>query len=137
MKKLFLLLSFLLFGQVVKAQDNVKELSIRTRIDSVYVFGFNTKESRDAKGGIWNLKTGLPETPQNYSKAEPDTIGGQPVVRLYRQVVWGKHPLNDWEVWVRRGGKWIFVGPTEAATPEAIRSILDEPAVCEPASDAR
>lgn len=106
MKKLSLLLCLLLIGQAMKAQDSIKDVSVKTRIDSVYVFGFNNKESRDAKGGIWNLKTGKPETPQNYSQAVTDTINGQPVVKLYRQVVWGNHPLNGWEIWMRRDGKW-------------------------------
>ena len=84
-----------------------KDLTIRTRIDSVYVFGFDLTESRSAKGGIWNLKTGKPETPLNYTKAKQDTLNGVPVVMLYREVVRGNHPLNRWEPWILKEEKWM------------------------------
>ncbi len=87
-----------------------KNLTITSHIDSVFVFGFDLGPSRSAKGGIWNLKTGRPETPQNYSRMKNDTIDGQPVVLLYRQVVWGNHPLNGWETWLLKDGKWAESG---------------------------
>lgn len=90
----------------VQAQSKSNPLTIKTRIDSVYVFGFDLTESRNAKGGIWNQTTGQPVTPQNYSEAKTDTINGQPVVRLYREVVRGNHPLNGWEIWMRCNETW-------------------------------
>lgn len=88
------------------AKDN-PNLTIKEKIDSTYVFGFDLTESRSAKGGIWNVKTGKSETPQNYTQIKKDTIGGQPVVLLYREVVLGNHPLNHWETWMLKGNKWI------------------------------
>lgn len=88
------------------AQD-IKELTIKEKIDSTYVFGFDLTESRSAKGGIWNVKTGKPETPLNYTQIKNDTIDGKPVIRLYREVVPGNHPLNRWETWVCKESKWI------------------------------
>ncbi|MCQ2222133.1 MAG: hypothetical protein MJZ12_12130, partial [Prevotella sp.] len=82
-------------------------LTIKTRIDSTYVFAFDLTESRSAKGGIWNVKTGKAETPQNYTQIKNDTIEGRPVIRLYREVVPGNHPLNRWETWVMKEGKWL------------------------------
>ncbi len=84
-----------------------KGLTIKTRVDSTYVFAFDLTESRSAKGGIWNVKTGKAETPQNYTQIKNDTIDGRPVIRLYREVVPGNHPLNRWEAWVLKEGKWI------------------------------
>ena len=113
---IYLLAGLLLTGLVLKAQslkaendqtiDVEKDLTITSRIDSVYVFGFDLRESRSAKGGIWNVTTGKPETPLNYTKLRNDTIDGQPVVQLYREVVLGNHPLNGWETWTLKEGKW-------------------------------
>ena len=90
----------------LKAQD-IKGLTISSRIDKTHVFAFDLRESRSAKGGIWNLKKGKFVTPQNYSEAKNDTIDGKPVVKLYRQVVLGNHPLNGWETWKRKGRRWV------------------------------
>lgn len=109
MKRAFILFFSLLSAFGVNAQDRTRNLDIKTRIDSVYVFGFDLTESRSAKGGIWNAETGRPETPLNYIKAEKDTIDSVPVVRLYRQVVPGRHPLNGWEVWRKQEGGWICI----------------------------
>ena len=98
---LFFIIPFALHAQ--KPMD----LTIKTRIDSTYVFAFNLTESRSAKGGIWNVKTGKAETPQNYTQIKNDTIEGRPVIRLYREVVPGNHPLNRWETWVMKEGKWL------------------------------
>ncbi len=98
-------LSLTLAGSA-QAQD-IKDVTIKERIDSVYVFGFDLHESRSAKGGIWNLETGKPETPQNYTRAKNDTIDGRPVVMLYREVALGNHPLNGWETWTLKDGKWV------------------------------
>lgn len=98
--------SILLMPFGVHAQEP-QGLTIRTRIDSTYVFGFDLRESRSAKGGIWNLKTGKPETPQSYTQAKPDTLAGRPVVMLYREVVIGNHPLNGWEAWTRKDNSWV------------------------------
>lgn len=113
---IYLLAGLLLTGLVLKAQslkaendqtiDVEKDLTITDRIDSVYVFGFDLRESRSAKGGIWNVTTGKPETPLNFTKLRNDTIDGQPVVQLYREVVLGNHPLNGWETWTLKEGKW-------------------------------
>ena len=84
-----------------------KDLTIKTRIDSTYVFAFDLRESRSAKGGIWNVKTGKAETPLNYTRMKNDTIDGKPVVMLYREVALGNHPLNRWETWVLKEGKWV------------------------------
>lgn len=109
----FILTFFCLFSYSAHARHGIKDLNIQTQIDSTYVFGFNLKESRSAKGGIWNIKTGKPETPQNYSRAQKDTIDGQPVVKLYRQVALGNHPLNGWETWMLKDGKWVNMSDTK------------------------
>lgn len=98
---LFFIIPFALHAQ------KPKDLTIKTRIDSTYVFAFDLTESRSAKGGIWNVKTGKAETPQNYTQVKNDTINGQPVLMLYREVVLGNHPLNRWETWVQKEGKWV------------------------------
>ena len=98
---LFFIIPFALHAQ------KPKDLTIKTRIDSTYVFAFDLTESRSAKGGIWNVKTGKAETPQNYTQIKNDTIEGRPVIRLYREVVPGNHPLNRWETWVMKEGKWL------------------------------
>lgn len=111
------LILFALLPSMMRAQDNIKDLTVTSKIDSTYVFGFDLKESRSAKGGIWNLKTGKPETPLNYSTARKDTLDGQPVVRLYREVVRGNHPLNGWETWVLKKEGWVRSddsGPVES-----------------------
>ena len=101
-------LSLALFAPTsVHAQDTINGLTIKTQIDSTYVFGFNLTESRSAKGGIWNVKTGKAETPLSYTKIKKDTIDGQPVIMLYREVALGNHPLNRWETWVQKEGKWV------------------------------
>lgn len=114
-RKAFITALVILLPSLVHAQD-IKDLTITTEIDSVYVFGFDLTESRSAKGGIWNTKTSKPETPLNYSKAQKDTIDSVPVVKLYRQVAHGGHPLNGWEIWCRKNGMWICIDgdmPTE------------------------
>ncbi len=98
---LFFIIPFALHAQ------KPKDLTIKTHIDSTYVFAFDLTESRSAKGGIWNVKTGKAETPQNYTQIKNDTIEGRPVIRLYREVVPGNHPLNRWETWVMKEGKWM------------------------------
>lgn len=85
MKRVLILISSLLLPLGMNAQDRVRNLDIRTQIDSIYAFGFDLTESRSAKGGIWNLRTGKPETPLNYMSVKNDTIGSMPVVKLYRQ----------------------------------------------------
>lgn len=87
--------------------QSIKDLTITQKLDSTYVFGFDLRESRSAKGGIWNVKTGKPETPLNYTQVKRDTISGQPVVLLYREVALGNHPLNRWEAWLLKENKWI------------------------------
>lgn len=104
-QKLFAAALTALLPSMMHAQD-IKDLTVTTEIDSVYVFGFDLRESRSAKGGIWNLKTGRPETPLNYSTARKDTLNGQPVVMLYREVGLGNHPLNGWEAWVLKEEGW-------------------------------
>ncbi|MDO4215528.1 MAG: hypothetical protein Q4D12_06400 [Bacteroidales bacterium] len=94
------------------AQD-IKDLTIKEKIDSTYVFGFDLTESRSAKGGIWSVKTGKPETPLNYTQIKNDTIDGKPVIMLYREVVSGNHPLNRWETWMQKEGKWLNVEEAE------------------------
>lgn len=84
-----------------------RELTITARIDSTYVFGFDLTSSRSARGGIWHEQTGVAATPLCYSRMQCDTIDGQPVVRLYREVVPGAHPLNRWETWAWRENQWI------------------------------
>lgn len=106
MRRLFFILACLLalstfLPSSVKAQST-NNLSIKTRIDSTFVFAFDLTESRSAKGGIWNLKTGEAVTPLNYTEAKTDTIDGKPVVKLYRQVALGNHPLNGWETWAKK-----------------------------------
>ena len=104
------------------AQD-IKNLTIKEKIDSTYVFAFDLTESRSAKGGIWNVKTGKAETPQNYTQMKNDTIEGRPVIRLYREVVPGNHPLNRWETWVMKEGKWLNA---EEAENEPMEQKQDE-----------
>lgn len=84
-----------------------KDLTVKTHIDSTYAFAFDLRESRSAKGGIWNMKTGRPETPLNYTQVRNDTIDGRPVIMLYREVVPGNHPLNLWEAWILDGSQWV------------------------------
>lgn len=103
------LAALLLFIPLGLHAQKPKDLTVRTRIDSTYVFGFDLRESRSAKGGIWNVKTGKPVTPQNYTQAKKDTVDGKPVVMLYREVVPGNHPLNGWETWVRKCCRWVRV----------------------------
>ena len=98
---LFFIIPFALHAQ------KPKDLTIKTRIDSTYVFAFDLTESRSAKGGIWNVKTGKAETPLSYTKIKKDTIDGQPVIMLYREVALGNHPLNRWETWMLKDDKWI------------------------------
>ena len=105
-QKAFIAALIIMLPSLAHARGN-KDLTITTQIDSVYVFGFDLRESRSAKGGIWNLKTGKPETPLNYSKAKKDTLNGQAVVKLYREVALGNHPLNGWETWVHEKGGWV------------------------------
>lgn len=105
-KKAFAAALTVLLPFMMHAQD-IKGLTVTTEIDSVYVFGFDLKESRSAKGGIWNLKTGRPVTPLNYSTARKDTINDHPAVMLYREVVPGNHPLNGWETWVLKEEGWV------------------------------
>ena len=102
------MVSAILLPSALHAQD-IKDLTVMTEIDSVYVFGFDLTESRSAKGGIWNLKTGRPETPQKYSQVQKDTLDGVPVLKLYREMALGPHPLNGWEIWKRQDGEWICV----------------------------
>lgn len=108
MRKIYTVLCLLLFCQVLMAQES-KNLTIKAKIDSTYVFGFDLHESRSAKGGIWNVKTGKAETPLNYTQIKNDTIEGKPVIMLYREVVPGNHPLNRWETWIRKGCKWSSI----------------------------
>lgn len=114
---LFFIIPFALHAQ------KPKDLTIKTRIDSTYVFAFDLTESRSAKGGIWNVKTGKAETPQNYTQIKNDTIEGRPVIRLYREVVPGNHPLNRWETWVMKEGKWLNA---EEAENEPMEQKQDE-----------
>lgn len=100
---MFSLASLSLYAQ----QTN--NLTIKTHIDSTYVFGFDLTHSRLAKGGIWNLKTGKAETPLSFSSIKNDTINGKPVIMLFREVVPGNHPLNGWEPWTLKDGKWVKV----------------------------
>ena len=122
MKKLQILLCLLFLCLGVKAQKP-KDLTIKTRIDSTYVFAFDLTESRSAKGGIWNVKTGKAETPLNFTQIKNDTIEGRPVIRLYREVVPGNHPLNRWETWVMKEGKWLNA---EEAENEPMEQKQDE-----------
>lgn len=112
MKKTLVLLCFLSLCQGMKAQE-IKDLTIKTSIDSTFVFGFDLTQSRSAKGGIWNLKTGKTETPLNYSQMKTDTVDGKPVIMLYREMVPGNHPLNRWEIWIRKECKWIYYCPVK------------------------
>ena len=116
MKILRILISFVLMMVAVTLDANTskedvtvpaKDLTVTLQIDDVYAFGFDLRQSRSAKGGIWNLKTGKAETPLNYSKAQCDTINGTSVVKLYREVGLGNHPQNGWETWRRQGAEWI------------------------------
>lgn len=109
MRRAYILAFCLLLSSLANAQERKRDLNIETHIDSVYVFGFDLSESRSAKGGIWNTETGKPETPLNYTKAKRDTVDSVPVVRLYRQVVPGNHPLNGWEIWSRTENGWIRI----------------------------
>ena len=101
-----------LFSSPIQAQDKVRfcdldELTIDTRIDSTHVFAYRLTESRSTRGAIWNTLTHEAETPQMYSEVKLDTLDGTAVVRLYRQVVWGNHPLNGWETWTVKENKWV------------------------------
>ena len=118
-QKLFAAALTALLPSMMHAQD-IKDLTVTTEIDSVYVFGFDLRESRSAKGGIWNLKTGRPETPLNYSTARKDTIDNRSVIMLYREVALGNHPLNGWETWVFEDGGWIRL--EESAKEEDCRT---------------
>lgn len=94
------------------AQDKVRfkdidELTIETRIDSTYVFAYRLKESRSARGAVWNVRTREAVTPETYSEVKLDTLDGVPYMRLYRQVVWGNHPLNGWETWIMKDEQWV------------------------------
>ena len=91
-----------LYAQEKVRFKDIDELTIDTRIDSTHVFAYRLKESRSARGAIWNLLTHEAETPEMYSEIQFDTLDGTAVVKLYRQVVWGDHPLNGWETWTRR-----------------------------------
>lgn len=115
MKRIYILMLSLLFSFAANAQDRTRNLAMKTHIDSVYVFGFDLTESRSAKGGIWNTKTGKPETPLNYSDVRKDTIDSVPVVKLYRQVVLGNHPLNGWGIWRRTENGWIRIDENMSA----------------------
>lgn len=115
MKRIYMLTLCLMLSFVTNAQDKTRNLDMKTYIDSVYVFGVDLTESRSAKGGIWNTRTGKPETPLNYTKVRKDTLDSMPVVKLYRQVVPGNHPLNGWETWRRKDGMWICM---DGKTPE-------------------
>lgn len=108
MKHFFQLFCLLLSALSLQAQvvKDINNLTIKARIDSVYVFGYDLTESRLAKGAIWNLQTGKAETPQSFTSFKADTIGGVPVMMLYREVVRGNHPLNGWETWIYKDGKW-------------------------------
>lgn len=108
MKKCFILICISVIFMAIYAQES-NRLTVGTRIDSVFVFGFDLSQSRSAKGCIWDTRTLAPVTPQNYSQARKDTIDGKPVVHLYRQVAPGNHPLNGWETWMQRDGTWSRV----------------------------
>lgn len=111
----------MLLSSSAQAQKS-NNLNIQTRIDATYAFAFDLTESRSAKGGIWNVKTGEAVTPLNYSEAKTDTIDGKPVVKLYRQVALGNHPLNGWETWVQNGcSQWVSMD--EAATAAKCTSV--------------
>lgn len=110
MKILLIALIALIFIFPVALHAQIpKDITVATRIDSTFVFGFDLTQSRSAKGGIWNVKTGKAETPLIYSKAKNDTINGKPVIKLYREVVPGNHPLNGWEIWRQKEDKWINI----------------------------
>lgn len=112
----YIVLAFaMLLASSVQAQ-NANNLTVKMRIDDTYAFAFDLTESRSAKGGIWNVKTGEAVTPLNYSEAKTDTIDGKPVVKLYRQVALGNHPLNGWETWVMDSSKWVRMDETTTAT---------------------
>lgn len=96
-----------LYAQEKVRFKDIDELTVDTRIDSTHVFAYRLKESRSARGAIWNIHTHEAETPEMYSEIQFDTLDGAAVVKLYRQVVWGKHPLNGWEIWTRREKGWI------------------------------
>lgn len=118
---IILALAMLLSSSAQAQKSN--NLNIKTRIDSTFVFAFDLTESRSAKGGIWNVKTGEAVTPLNYSEAKIDTINGEPVVKLYRQVALGNHPLNGWETWVMDSSKWVCMDEATAATAATTKSI--------------
>ncbi|MBQ0143728.1 MAG: hypothetical protein MJY86_07715 [Bacteroidales bacterium] len=116
MKRFLLLLTTVLALSSCMCTRNIsKTIDVQTNIDGNYAFGFDLKDSRSTKGAIWNLKTGKPETPQNYSRMQVDTIDGQPVVKLYREVALGNHPLNGWETWTLKDGKWICIDSGQPA----------------------
>ena len=110
-----LILAFVIFMPASMQAQNANDLTVKMHIDDTYVFAFNLTESRSAKGGIWNLKTGKAETPLNYSEAKTDTIDGKLVVKLYRQVALGNHPLNGWETWVKEDSQWVQQDEATAA----------------------
>ena len=110
----------MLLSSSAQAQKS-NNLNIQTRIDDTYAFAFDLTESRSAKGGIWNVKTGEAVTPLNYSEAKTDTIDGKLVVKLYRQVALGNHPLNGWETWVMDSSKWVRMDETTTATTAATK----------------
>ncbi|MCQ2255176.1 MAG: hypothetical protein MJZ29_06730 [Bacteroidaceae bacterium] len=117
----YIVLAFaMLLSSSVQAQ-NANNLTVKMRIDDTYAFAFDLTESRSAKGGIWNVKTGEAVTPLNYSEAKTDTIDGKPVVKLYRQVALGNHPLNGWETWVMDSSKWVRMDETTTATTAATK----------------
>lgn len=118
---IILALAMLLSSSAQAQKSN--NLNINTRIDDTYAFAFDFTESRSAKGGIWNVKTGEAVTPLNYSEAKTDTIDGKPVVKLYRQVALGNHPLNGWETWVMDSSKWVCMDEATAATAATTKSI--------------
>lgn len=98
----YAILAFAMLLSLSVQAQKTNNLNIKTRIDSTFVFAFDMTESRSAKGGIWSLKENKFVTPQNYSEAKTDTIDGKPVVKLYRQVALGNHPLNGWETWTQK-----------------------------------
>lgn len=110
MKNLFVsVVALLLISHSALQAQELEGLTIRAGIDSSYVFGFDLRESRSAKGGIWNVRTGKPETPLSYTQMRNDNVDGESVIMLYREVVPGNHPLNVWETWAFREGRWIRV----------------------------
>lgn len=62
----------------------------------------------DAKVQSDDLLNDIPDT-----QIKNDTIDGKPVIMLYREVVPGNHPLNRWETWMQKEGKWLNVEEAE------------------------